>query len=327
MSCSIGTDVRHAAGILRCGGLVAFATETVYGLGANAYDLLALAKVFEAKDRPRFDPIIAHIGDVSGLEQLAVEVPRKARTLAERFWPGPLTLVLPKTDAVPDLLTAGLPSVGVRIPDHPLALELLRAVDFPVGAPSANPFGQISPTTAAYVIEQLGDKIDYVLDGGPCRVGLESTVIQVADDSPVLLRPGGLPLEEIERVIGPVDFASRSSASEDAPQLAPGMLARHYAPRTRLIVATSGTIPPPTARVGFLAFQSGDLERLPIELRRRLAATEVLSGQGDLREAAANFFAALRRLDALGLDAIVAWPFPNEGLGRALNDRLRRASR
>ena len=327
MRCSIGTDVELAADILRHGGLVAFATETVYGLGANALDAGALARVFEVKNRPRFDPIIAHVPDAARLESLVTTVPPKARQAASRFWPGPLTLVLPKRTSVPDLLTAGLPNVGARVPDHPLALELLRRVDFPIAAPSANPFGRISPTTAEHVIEQLGDQIDYVLDGGPCRVGLESTVIQISDDTPLLLRPGGLPVEEIEAVIGPVAVPAVSSGDADAPQPAPGMLARHYAPRTPLVVASANEAPLPAAQIGILICGPFDASSLPPETRSRIAAVENLSPGKDLREAAAGFFAALRRLDDLGLDAIVAAPFPEVGLGRALNDRLRRAAR
>jgi len=321
MKCSVGTDVEQAAEILRRGGLVAFATETVYGLGANALDSQSLAKVFEAKNRPRFDPIIAHVADASQFDRLAASIPPKARQLADRFWPGPLTIVVPKKDLVPDLLTAGLPNVAVRVPDHPLALRLLREVSFPVGAPSANPFGQISPTTAEHVVQQLGDRVDYVLDGGPCRVGLESTVVQIVDDTAVLLRPGGLPIEEIESAIGEVALHSPKSASHDAPQLAPGMLVRHYAPRTRLIISSElGNEFGP--RTGLLSFGPlGD-----ITLRGEFAAAETLSPTFDLREAATGFFAALRRLDALHLDLIVATPFPETGLGRALNDRLRRAA-
>ncbi|MEX2286183.1 MAG: L-threonylcarbamoyladenylate synthase [Planctomycetaceae bacterium] len=359
MTCPVGTDVSRAAGILRDGGLVAFATETVYGLGASALDPAALARLFEVKNRPRFDPIIAHISDVTGLPQLAAEIPPVARSLAERFWPGPLTLVLRKTQITPDLLTAGLPSVAVRVPAHPLALELLRAVSFPVAAPSANLFGHVSPTTAEHVAEQLGDKIDYILDGGPCRVGLESTVLDLTGAIPVLLRPGGLPVEEIEALIGPVTIRRANSSDEAEAQLAPGMLPRHYAPRTRLVIVEN--IEPPEAgkRIGLLTFRPPTTNLLSDRMQERegealaeptpnspnalpseppppsrgragvggaFAAIEVLSPAGDLREAAANFFAALRRLDALGLDAIVAVPFPNEGLGRALNDRLQRAA-
>src|SRR5258708_7928457 len=194
----------QAAAILRDGGLVGFPTETVYGLGANALSERAVARVFEVKARPRFDPLIVHIAGMEWLTRLTADFPPVARKLAERFWPGPLTLVLPKTPVVPDLVTAGGPTVAIRVPDHPVALALLRAVDLPIAAPSANPFGRISPTCADHVRDQLGSQIDLILDGGPCRIGIESTVLQVTAKGHVLVRPGGTTLEEIEEVIGKV---------------------------------------------------------------------------------------------------------------------------
>lgn len=323
MTCPIGTDVKHAAAIVRRGGLVAFPTETVYGLGAAALDVEAVARLFAAKARPRFDPLIVHIAELDELEQLAASVPEPARKLAQRFWPGPLTLVLVKTDAVPDLVTAGLPTVAIRIPDHPLALQLLRHSRVPLAAPSANKFGRLSPTLPAHVAEQLGDEIDYILDGGPCRVGVESTVLSLADEAaklrPVILRPGGLPAEEIASIIGPVAVAALQPCDASHAQPSPGMLKKHYAPRTPLLLADENTQLPAGKRIGRLAFMSCD----PLE---RFAAVEILSQRGDLTEAAANFFAALRRLDAEKLDLIAAEPLPEEGLGRALNDRLRRAA-
>lgn len=325
MTCPIGDDVSRAAEILCGGGLVAFATETVYGLGANALDPRAVARVFEVKNRPRFDPLIVHVHDVSAVETLVAEYPSRARELTSRFWPGPLTVVLPKRDRVPDLVTAGLPTVAVRIPDHPLALELLRAAVVPIAAPSANPFGHVSPTRAEHVVEQLGDRIDYILDGGPCRVGVESTVLALVDDEPTLLRPGGVTLEELEAAIGPVSVPVGDALANEAAA-SPGMLARHYAPHTPLAIHEAGddefefVETRAGHRVGRLAFR-------PLASTTGYAAVEILSPTGDLREAAANFFAALRRLDALGLDRIVADHFPDEGLGRALNDRLRRAAR
>lgn len=336
----IADSLQHAAELLRAGKLVAFPTETVYGLGANALDETAVAKIFAAKNRPTFDPLIVHVYDVAQLGELVAELPPTARTLIDRFWPGPLTLVLPKTEVVPDLVTAGLPTVAVRMPDHPLALELLRLADVPVAAPSANPFGAVSPTTAAHVAEQLGDRVDFLLDGGPCRVGVESTVLSVdqafqpdRDDlkssgpetkfgqagKPVLLRPGGVPVEEIEAVIGPVGIPS-ANPNDDAPQPSPGMLTRHYAPRTLLEIHESAPTVAQGERVGLLTLE-------PQPDATGYAFVETLSPTGDLVEAAARFFAALRRLDALQLDRIVALPFPEHGLGRALNDRLRRAAR
>lgn len=321
MPCPIGTDISQAAAILRDGGLVAFATETVYGLGANALNAHAVARIFEVKERPSFDPIIVHIADREWLPKLTQSVPSRAEQLAEKFWPGPLTMVLRKAEIVPDIVTSGLPSVGVRMPDHPLALALIKEAGVPVAAPSANPFGRISPTQAEHVAEMLGDKIDYILDGGACRVGVESTVLDLTSDVPILLRPGGLPLEEIDAVVGPVLTARPESASDSAAMLAPGMLPRHYAPRTRLVIdAKLEEIPQNLRnRCGLLAFQLST-EAVVFD------AIEILSPSGDLTEAAANFFAALRKLDALGLDLIVAESFPDHGLGRALNDRLRRAA-
>jgi len=355
--------VKHAAELLRAGKLVAFPTETVYGLGANALDEAAVARIFAAKNRPTFDPLIVHVYDVAQLEQLVREIPPTARLLIDRFWPGPLTLVLPKTDAVPDLVTAGLPTVAVRMPDHPLALELLRLAGVPVAAPSANPFGAVSPTTAEHVAEQLGDRVDFILDGGACRVGVESTVLAVgqafqpdllgcrirkntAVSDPALqnshefcygqtgkpdlrlLRPGGVPVEAIEAIVGPVAISS-VTATDDSPQPSPGMLTRHYAPRTPLEIHSSVPTVTPGERVGLLTLQpqSDNVGRIGNPSYSRFAAVETLSATGDLVEAAARFFAAIRRLDALQLDRIVALPFPEQGLGRALNDRLRRAAR
>jgi L-threonylcarbamoyladenylate synthase len=315
-------ELARAADILRQGGLVAFPTETVYGLGASALDVDALARVFEVKGRPLFDPLIVHVPGIDDVGPLVARFPEIAQRLAARFWPGPLTLVLPKSILVPDLATAGCPTVAVRVPDHPIALELLRLAGVPLAAPSANLFGRISPTTAAHVREQLGEAIDLILDGGPCRVGVESTVLQITDSRPILLRPGGTPLEEIEALIGHVEVPLPGKAApEKSGLLSPGTLPQHYAPRTPLVVsrerapeACSGS----SARVGLLAFT-------PPADGARFQAVEVLSNSGNLREATSRFFAALRRLDAAGLDLIVAETFPEEGLGRALNDRLRRA--
>ena len=334
MACPVGTDVQRAAALLREGSLVAFATETVYGLGANAFDPAAVARIFAVKNRPRFDPIIVHIPQRSWLDRLARDVPANAHTLAEKFWPGPLTLVLPKIEAVPDLVTSGLQTVAVRVPDHPLALELLRKVNLPIAAPSANLFGRLSPTCVEHVIEQLGERISYVLDGGECRVGVESTVLQLTqsadrshcsdntqatEDGPLLLRPGGVTVEEIEELIGPVQVPQESQEALTFPQPSPGRLPKHYAPKTRLIITTATASRTEAQRVGLLALK-------PISGATRFAAVEILSESGDLTEAATHFFAALRRLDDKQLDLIVAHPFPDVGLGRALNDRLQRAA-
>ncbi len=319
MSCPVGVDVALAARLLREGKLVSFATETVYGLGANALDVNAVARVFAVKNRPHFDPLIVHVADRSWLPRLVVSWPDAADLLALRFWPGPLTLVLPKTEMVPDLVTSGLPSVAVRMPAHPLALELLRLADVPVAAPSANLFGQLSPTCAEHVAERLGDQIDYLLDGGPCSVGVESTVLLLESGRAVLLRPGGVPLEEIESVIGPVALPSSETTSDQAAALSPGMLPQHYAPRTPLVIVEDLSRVTAPASCGLLILQ-------PHPEDCGFAAVEVLSANGDLTAAAANFFAALRQLDASQVEQIVAMPFPNHGLGRALNDRLMRAA-
>ncbi len=315
-NCSVTTDIGLAATALRDGQLVAFATETVYGLGANSLEKNAVARVFEVKDRPHFDPLIVHVASDDWLNQLVQDVPETSRLLAREFWPGPLTMVLTKTDLVPDLVTAGLPSVAVRMPSHPQARELLRQVDLPIAAPSANPFGQLSPTSAAHVGETLGDRIDLILDGGVCDVGVESTVILLTEGQPCLLRHGGVTQEQIEAVIGPIE-TRQSSSGESVPS--PGMLPQHYAPRTPLVLSSEASADRLAGlRVGALSLQA-------VEMPFRPTAVETLTTDGDLRTATAGFFAAMRRLDQASLDLIVAWPFPDEGLGRALNDRLSRA--
>jgi L-threonylcarbamoyladenylate synthase len=318
MTVPVGIDISRAASLITGGGLVAFATETVYGLGANAYDPRAVAKIFAAKERPRFDPLIVHLGDVAWLSHVVSSVPPLAKRLVDAFWPGPLTLVLPKTDRIPDLATAGLPTVGVRMPSHPSALQLLLRANVPIAAPSANLFGHVSPTTAQHVAEQLGSRIDYVLDGGACTVGVESTILDLSGERPTLLRPGGLALEALEAEIGPIQV-SGVTANENAPQPSPGRMLRHYATRTPLMIVEEGQTRPSVERCGLLTLvaETGD---------NRYAATEVLSERGDLAEAAANLFAAMRRLDARGVEVIVARLVPESGLGRAINDRLRRAA-
>lgn len=314
-STGVPADLQRAADILRSGGLVAIPTETVYGLAANALNPQAVARIFAAKERPFFDPLIVHLPDVDWWPRVAREFPAAARKLADAFWPGPLTLVLPRADAVPDLVTSGLPTVGVRVPDHPLTQELLRRANVPVAAPSANPFGRLSPTTAEHVQRQLGSRVDFILDGGPCRVGVESTILQVGEDGVRLLRPGGVPVEAVESLVGPVIIPPRTAS---ANPVAPGMLDSHYAPRTPLtLVDTLPPVFPP--RTGLLLLQ-------PETGSEGAAAVEVLSSTGDLVESAARFFQALHRLDTAGLSRILAVPFPEHGLGRALNDRLRRAA-
>lgn len=309
------TTVEHAASILKAGGLVGLPTETVYGLGANALDPIAVAKIFAAKDRPFFDPLIVHVPDIDWVPRVAREFPPVAQRLARRFWPGPLTLILPKSDAIPDLVTSGLPGVGVRIPDHDMTRQVMRLAGVPVAAPSANPFGKLSPTTAEHVLRQMGERVDAILDGGPCRIGVESTVLHIEHDQVTLLRFGGVPQEEIEALIGSIN---RSVDDPSAPA-SPGMLSSHYAPRTPLIVAGELHSVDCSGRTGLLTLQAD------VDLTR-FEHVEVLSPNGDLTIAAANFFQALHRLDCANLDMIVARHFPETGLGRALNDRLKRAS-
>jgi L-threonylcarbamoyladenylate synthase len=294
---------------------VAFPTETVYGLGANAFDPRAVARVFEVKARPSFDPLIAHLAEVEGVSRVAVGADPRVARLAARFWPGPLTLVLPRQPSLPDLVTAGLDTVGVRVPDHPAARALILEAGTPLAAPSANPFGYVSPTTAAHVADQLGDRVDLILDGGPCRVGIESTILSLAVDPPLLLRPGGVAQEELESVLG----QALDVAGTPARPAAPGQLIRHYATRTRLLILTGRASGPPPGRVGLLAFAEAPAGAT-------YAAVEILAPDRKGTTAAANLFAALRRLDALGLDLLLAEPCPEEGIGRAIMDRLRRCA-
>lgn len=307
--------IDHAADLIRSGGLVAFPTETVYGLGADAFNPTAVARIFELKGRPRFDPLIVHIADSRQVDDLADEVPEAARRLAGRFWPGPLTIVVTKKPIVPDIVTAGLSTVAVRMPDHPLALDLIRAAGRPIAAPSANRFGRVSPTTAAHVAEQFGADAPLILDGGPCRVGVESTIVSFAGPVPVLLRPGGAPAEAIRAIVGRLN----TPASQETRVLSPGRMPKHYGPNTPLVLASPAEPAPSGRRAGL------------ISLRKPLAGhgfdtVEVLSESGDLCEAAANLFSAMRRLDERGLDLIVAHLVPDHGLGLAINDRLRKAA-
>ena len=310
--------VRQAARILAGGGLVAFPTETVYGLGADATNPAAIARLYQAKGRPAFNPLIAHVGDIGAAMHMARFDAHAAR-LAEAFWPGPLTLVLPKAKGCPvaDLATAGLETVAIRVPAHPLARDILRAFARPVVAPSANLSGHVSPTTAAHVQSDLAGKIDLIVDGGPVEVGVESTIVGCFEQ-PMLLRPGGLPRGDIERVLGRALAQLPQDAGSDSGQpLAPGMLASHYAPRTRVRLDAESV----EAGEALLAFGSHAVPGVD-------AATIAmnLSPRGDLAEAAANLFGYLRSLDARGARGIAVMPVPHHGLGEAINDRLRRAA-
>ena len=312
------TNLQHPAELLRTGGLVAFPTETVYGLGANALDADAVARIFASKQRPSFDPLIVHVAEPDAAWTLAADVPPLARQLAAAFWPGPLTLVLPKTGAIPGIVTSGLDTVGLRVPDHSVALELLRAAGVPVAAPSANPFGGVSPTRASHVTVPC----DAIVDGGPCRTGVESTVVGFDDGGhAVILRLGGTPTEAVEAVVG----GTVSVAKPGAKLTSPGMLERHYAPRTPLhLVGDTRTVSRERRRdqrLGVLVLNPETFDDA-----EGFAQQFVLSRRGDLVEAAAGLFDALRAADDASLGGLVATPVPDTGLGRAINDRLRRAA-
>jgi L-threonylcarbamoyladenylate synthase len=315
---TITTQPEQAAAWLRAGRCVGIPTETVYGLAANALDTDAVVQIFEIKNRPSFDPLIVHVAHLEQAERFITDFPTPLRRLAEHFWPGPLTLLLPRRlDLIPDLVTSGLERVGVRVPAHPVTLDLLRQIEFPVAAPSANPFGYISPTTAQHVMDQLGHLIPGVLDGGPCSVGVESTIIGMEGDQVVAYRLGGLPIEQAEQLVGPIQIQLNQSSNPAAP----GMLASHYAPRKPLLMTYYDAQDPRLSgkKVGLLT-----LKYQP-PLRADLTAL-TLSHDGDLAVAAQHLFAALRALDQSDVDIIVAEPVPNVGLGRAINDRLRRAA-
>lgn len=308
--------VAAAASCLAEGGLVAFPTETVYGLGADATNAEAIARLYLAKGRPSFNPLIAHVGDLAAARRIAW-FDANAEKLAAKFWPGPLTLVLPRTADCPvaELATAGLETIAVRIPAHPVAHDILASFGKPVVAPSANISGHVSPTTAQHVEADLGGRIDLIVDGGPANVGLESTIVGCFE-TPLLLRPGGLARSEIEAALGG-RLAELQHADATVQPLAPGMLASHYAPRSPVRLNAT-TIEPGEA---LLAFGSSAVAGVD-----KAAAVLNLSRRGDLVEAAANLFRHLRELDARGALQIAVMPIPNQGLGEAINDRLRRAA-
>jgi L-threonylcarbamoyladenylate synthase len=322
-----------AAGILRSGGLVAFPTETVYGLGANALDGAAVARIFAAKQRPSWDPVIVHIAEDSMVDRLVSEIPESARMLIETFWPGPLTLLLPRSNDVPDAVTAGRPLVGIRMPSHPVAFELIRRAGVPVAAPSANMFSRISPTTAAHVLEDLGGRIDAVLDAGPTPHGVESTVLDPGQSPMLIYRPGAITLEQISDVAGAVELY-RTESPVEAPEglPSPGVGMRHYAPRAKLILvdASLDRLPYslaeaaadyPDQRIGMM---------LPAELQWEASSETRIFPWGrwsDPEELARNLYAGLRSLDGQEC-AVILCPLPvDEGIGSAIRDRLRKAAR
>ncbi|GAB4209760.1 MAG: L-threonylcarbamoyladenylate synthase [Roseiflexaceae bacterium] len=328
--------IGQAAALLRAGRLVAFPTETVYGLGANARDPQAVARIYQAKGRPASDPLIVHIAALDQLGQVALDVPEQALALAQRFWPGPLTLVLRRHPSIADTVAAGTSTVAVRMPDHPVALALITAAGVPVAAPSANLFARPSPTTAQHVLEDLAGRIDLVLDAGPARIGLESTVVNLSEQPPVVLRPGGVPLEALRQAVPGIELRARYLRPEQQEVAAPspGMLLKHYSPRAELLLF-SGPVEPVLVqmratvlheqahgrRVGLLIpdEDQAHFAGLPVELH-------ALGPQADLAAVGAHLFDGLRALDRRGVDLILARGLAREGLGLAIWDRLLRAT-
>ena len=318
MKTETGTDIKKAAEFLRRGELVAIPTETVYGLAGNALDEAAVLNIFKTKQRPSFDPLIVHVGKSASVENFVTSIPSKASALMQHFWPGPLTILLEKKDNISPLVTSGLDTVALRMPRHPLTLELLNSIPFPLAAPSANPFGYVSPVTAQHVRDQLDGKIAYILDGGPCQVGVESTIVGFEKEECVVYRPGGISLEALTEVAGPVRI------QEDGSQLlmAPGMMKSHYAPTKPVYI---GSLPDlidhyKNHRYAVLCFTGEGLE-FPTSHTRYL-----LSADGDPDEAARNLFSALREFDRSEDEVLLAEEFPAYGLGRAINDRLKKAA-
>lgn len=314
----IGDSTDKAKQLLQAGKLVSIPTETVYGLAGNALNQKAVLSIFKAKNRPAFDPLIVHTHHINEIAHFAQLPSKWINELADAFWPGPLTLLLLKKKIIPDLVTSGLDTVAVRIPNHPLTLSLLKQLDFPLAAPSANPFGYVSPTNAQHVQDQLNDQVDYILDGGACGVGLESTILSLIEASPKILRLGGLSLESIEAVIGKVAVASHSSSSPAAP----GMLKSHYAPKKSIVKIDEVNMKDfeDFSEIGAVVFQH---TRKEIPNQNQI----VLSPTGDVDAAAKEFFAAFRNLDERPeIKSIWVENAPNHGLGRAINDRIKRAT-
>jgi L-threonylcarbamoyladenylate synthase len=313
----IGTDISKAADYLKNHEIVAIPTETVYGLAANALNENAVSKVYAAKKRPLYNPLIVHIKGISEVEKYAAEIPDLAYKLFETFAPGPLTIILPKKDIIPDITTAGKQDVALRIPNHPLCLSLLEMLDFPLAAPSANPFGYISPTCADHVFKQLNGKIPYILDGGPCTSGLESTVIAFRENNAFLHRLGALGIDDLKKIIPDL----RLETKDDIAPVSPGMLKQHYSPNTKLILSKNINqllAEHSTAKIGIISFQ----KTYPIDSDKLV----ILSQSADLNEAASKLYAALHFMDALELDLIISEYMPDEGIGKAMNDRLDRAA-
>jgi L-threonylcarbamoyladenylate synthase len=315
----ISTDLLLAKNILEKEGLVAIPTETVYGLAGNIYSHKAIDNIFKTKNRPSNNPLIVHIDSYEKLADLVEQIPENAKKLAEVFWPGPLTLVLKKKKSVPYTITAGKETVAVRVPNHQLTLELLKKLDFPLAAPSANPFGSISPTSAQHVVDYFKDTLEMVLDGGNCKNGIESTIIGFENEKPILYRLGSISVEEVESIVGPLKILNKNNSSP----IAPGMLSRHYAPKTKTIVTENinkELKKNPNLKIGLLLFNDD------IDSNENIVK-ELLSNNKDLEEAASNLYAAMHRLDRKNLDLIIAEKFPNKSLGKSINDRLKRATK
>ncbi len=315
----ITKKIEEAIESLNNNNLVAIPTETVYGLAGNAFNEKAVEKIFALKERPLHNPLIVHIKSYEYLEEVAKDIPKVAIDLAKSFWPGPLTLVLNKKDIVPDIVTAGKDTVAIRVPNHPLTLEVLENLDFPLAAPSANPFSTISPTTTEHVESYFGNNLEVILEGGTCEKGIESTIIGFEDEYPIIYRLGSLSIEEIENRIGKVYTKNKNDVSPAAP----GMLSRHYAPKTEMVLIDEPKSKLkyfPNKNVGVLSFKDQLKSLHPDD-------QEVLSKAGDLNEAAKNLYAAMHRLDSKGFDVILAERFPSAGIGKTINDKLERATK
>lgn len=315
------SDIDRAVDILRAGGLVAFPTETVYGLGADATNPEAVAKIFAAKGRPPTNPLIVHVADLDTAKRYAAEWTDAMQTMAAVWWPGPLTLVVPRHPSIVDAATAGRPTVALRVPDHPLALQLLRQFGGPVAAPSANKSTHVSPTTADHVRAELGDAIDLVLDGGPCSVGIESTVLDLTGDRPTILRPGGVPRRNVEAILGPVEvFTGAADPTQSAPS--PGQHERHYAPRTpsvRFETSQRGLIQPVTD-----GQRNGIVVLSPLKVFKKWE--NIIAMPNDPPEYARHFYAVLRELDGMGLRTVYIEVPPDSPEWEAIRDRIRRAT-
>lgn len=314
----ISKDIQKAISLLENEELVAIPTETVYGLAGNIFSEKAIQKIFKTKKRPFFNPLIVHIPSIENLKDIVVEVPEKAKILAEKFWPGSMTLVLKKNATIPDLITAGKDTVAVRIPNHPITLELLQQLKFPLAAPSANPFNNISPTKPEHVERYFKNDIQMVLDGGPCINGIESTIIGFENDEPIIYRLGALAVEEIEAIVGKVEIKNKKEENPDAP----GMLSKHYSPLTKTILTiniVNEIKKHPNKKIGVLAFNS--------TYKNNLITSEIiLSKTSNLKEAASKLYNALHELDQQNLDIIIVEKMSDFGLGKSMNDRLERAS-